>query len=436
MDSRKRQKLLKQRRERDRRLQSFVQRPPLPLSPSMLSGGFGLPDLSEESGNSARSAPPRPTDVHELWWDQYKAADGPGRVAMVREKLAALKPDDPDYEKYFPQAIDDLEPPLGPRAFVTFLEDLERDYPEAFADGLDWHSLYSVGVYANDARWDQLERVVGLLANRLTELTPPLPAILSQLRLCNRTDAAERLLDAVKPFVADPDLMAHASNRYIEWLLFGAYQRCLDCGASDDEIEATYRFSLALGARESKELQRDMRDVIRRLAGREPPWTREELKPGDEQGRRVYLLLVDFQRWLQRERGCAAMVADELRRLMVHAVDGTKDLRSSFLKGLRRVPFETFLARDCLGFMSLTRFHAPAIVCAMYHFYEFLGVSNLVESQVRDVSQLVCRDLWADLRKAAKTEWEEYGFLAKCFPGDRGSFFPVARGQPGQESPD
>ncbi len=377
MDSKKRQKLLKQRSERDRRRQSFVQHPPLPLSPGMPSSGFGLPDLDEESGNSARSAPPRASDVHGLWWDQYKVADG-----------------------------------------------------------LEWHSLYSVGVYANDARWDQLERVVELLANRLTELTPPLPAILSQLRLCNRIAAAERLLDAVKPFVANPDLMPHARNQYIEWLLFGAYQRCLDRGASDDEIEANYRFLLGLGAKESEELQRGQRDFIRRLAGQEPPWTREELKPGDEVGRRVYLLLVDFQRWLQRERGCEPMVADELRRLMVHAIDGTKDLLPSFLKGLRRGPFETFLAQNCLGFMSLTRFHAPAIVCAMYHFYEFLGVSVLVEPQVRDMSQRVCRDLWAELRKAAKAEWQEYRFLAKCFPENRGSFFPAAREQPGQESPD
>ena len=27
------------------------------------------------------------SDVHELWWDQYKVADGPGRVAMVRRNL-------------------------------------------------------------------------------------------------------------------------------------------------------------------------------------------------------------------------------------------------------------------------------------------------------------------------------------------------------------
>jgi hypothetical protein len=397
--------------------------------------GFGLPDLNEEHGNSASSAPSVPRDVHELWWDQYKDADGPGRLAMTREKLASLKPDDPDYETYFPQAIDDLEPLLGPKAFVAFLEDLERDYPEAFADNLDWHSFYIIGVYANDARWDQLERVVERLADRLTELTPPLPAILSQLRLCNCTAAAGRLLDAVKPFVADPDVMPHASNQYIEWLLFGAYQRCLERGASDDEIEAVYRFSLTLGATESEDLLREHRDVIRRLAGQEPRWTREELKPGDEVGRRVYLLLVDFQKWLQQERGCAAMVADELRRVTVHAIDGTRDMLISFLDGLRRVPFETFLVRDCLGFMSLTRFYAPASVCAMYHFYEFLYASNLVKSRTRDVSQLVCCDLWADLRKAAKTEWEEYRFLENCFPGDQGSFFPVARGQTGQESP-
>ncbi len=435
MDPKKRKKLLKQRSERDQKRQSISQRPPSPLSPGMPPSGKGPREHGEVSGQSASAASPRERDVHELWWEQYEGADGPGRLAMAREKLAALKPTDPDYEQYFPQAIDELQPLLGPRDFVAFLEELERGYPEAFADGLDWHALYSVNIYANDARWDQLNRIVDLLANSLTELTPPLSAILSQLRLCNCITAVDRLLDAVKPCLADPDLMPYASNEYIEWLMFGAYQQCLAHGASDEEIEATYQFLLGLGASESKKLQQNQRETIHRMAGQQPPWTREELKPGKDVGRRVYLLLVDYQRWLQRERGCPAMVADELRRLMIDAIDGTKDLLQSFLQGLRRKPFETFLAQRCLGFLSLTRFHAPATVGAMYHFYEFLVVSGLVEPEVRDVSQRICVDLWGKLRAAAKAEWDEYLFLAKCFPSDQGSFFPAACGRPDQESP-
>lgn len=424
MDPSKRKKLLKQRSDRDKKRQSISPRPPSPLSPGMPPSRIGPRDHDADSGKSASTASSRVRDVHELWWDQYNAADGPGRVAMAREKLAALKPTDPDYEVYFPQAIDELQPLLDPRAYVAFLEELEKGYPEAFADGLDWHALYSVGVYANDARWDHLNRIVDLLANSLTDLTPPLSAILSQLRLCNCITATDHLLNAVKPLLADPDLMSYTSDLYIEWLMFGAYQQCLGRGASDEEIEATYRYLLGLGVSESKTLQQCQREIIRRLAGQQSPWTREELKPGNEVGRRVYLLLIDFQRWLQRERGCPAMVADELRRLMVDAIDGTKDLLQSFLQGLRGKPFEAFLAQECLGFLSLTRFHAPAIVGAMYHFYEFLAVSGLVEPEVRDVSQRICCDLWRKLRAAANEEWEEYRFLAKCFPGDQGSFFP------------
>lgn len=248
MDTSKRKKLLKQRSDRDKRRQSISPRPPSPLSPGMPPSGIGPREHDADSGKSASTASSRVRDVHELWWDQYNAADGPGRVAMAREKLAALKPTDPDYEVYFPQAIDELQPLLDPRAYVAFLEELETGYPEAFADGLDWHALYSVGVYANDARWDHLNRIVDLLANSLTDLTPPLSAILSQLRLCNCITATDRLLDAVKPCLADPDLMPHASNEFIEWLMFGAYQQCLAHGASDEEIEATYRFLLSLSA--------------------------------------------------------------------------------------------------------------------------------------------------------------------------------------------
>ena len=90
-----------------------------------------------------------------------------------------------------------------------------------------------------------------------------------------------------------------------------------------------------------------------------------------------------------------------------------KDEVTGFLHGLRRAVFEPHLARK-LDFLSLDRFHAPAGILAMYHFYDFLAESHLVDEAIRQPSQLVCRDLWNDVKKLFQEklcEWRLYEFL-------------------------
>jgi hypothetical protein len=86
---------------------------------------------------------------------------------------------------------------------------------------------------------------------------------------------------------------------------------------------------------------------------------------------------------------------------------------TGFLRGLKRTIFEPHLARK-LGFLSLDRFHAPAGILAMYHFYDFLAEMQLVDATIRQPSQQVCVDLWKEIKnlcQGQRGEWRWYQFL-------------------------
>ena len=107
-------------------------------------------------------------------------------------------------------------------------------------------------------------------------------------------------------------------------------------------------------------------------------------------------------------------MADELRRLVITAIDGIDCPFNGLLAGLGRRDFEPYLARK-LGFMSLDRIHAPATIVAMKHYYDFLQELELVKPGNWQKSQSVCDALWQELRRALKNEWPSYRFLEQYF---------------------
>ena len=50
----------------------------------------------------------------------------------------------------------------------------------------------------------------------------------------------------------------------------------------------------------------------------------------------------------------------------------------------------------------------------MYHLYDFLAETQLVDEKIRQPSQQVCRDLWSEIKNLFQNdrgEWRLYQFL-------------------------
>jgi hypothetical protein len=367
----------------------------------------------------SKPAPPqrREQSPIDLWWDDYVKADGEGRLRMVREKLRTIEPESEWYEALFPEAIDELQSKLPSERYVAFLEELLDQHPGVFDISADWNAWSMAFVYIADERYEDLDRVVRRVAGALQTMDAPSFSLISLLRLAGRDETAQALIDAATPLIDSSGLMGWAEDELIERTLFAAYQRCVAAGATDEAVEDLYRFSSGLGVKDSKRARRDQRDFVLHLAGKaDRQWSRDEfLKDGKKVGRRAYLLLADFSRWLCHSRDIPAIVADEFRRILVTCIDQMDCPVNSFMKGLKRAEFEPFLVRK-LGFMSLDRFHAPATVIGMFHFYDFLVELDLVDEKTRRSAGQVCIAMWKELKRALKREWRNHQFLERYLP--------------------
>ncbi len=369
---------------------------------------------------SSNRSPPRREETEEekqinRWWREYKEADGETRLQMAREKLAALNPEDEQFEAYFPDAISEVEPRLGRERYVAFLEEIRDRWPRVFVQEIDWNVWQMAFVYVADQRWPDLERAVGQMAEELKEVREPFFSLVSFLRLANRGSEVQRLADAAVRLRDTWELMSWAVDEIISWALFQPYQEFVRAGADAEAFDRLWQKCLDLGARDTDESREYHQELGVHLAGlANKRWTRQELLSTKKRVHiKVNLLLVDYDRWLCTARQVPPIVADEFRVILGELLYGMNEDVTEFLHGLKRTVFEPRLARK-LDFMSLDHFHVPAGILAMYHFYDFLAENQLVDETIRRPSQLVCLDLWKEIKNLFQdklNEWRVCQFL-------------------------
>jgi hypothetical protein len=407
-ERRKRKKRRDQQRRKASIREQHVSRPP-------------APEIDPRPESAAPALPERERTPMDEWWEEFADAGGEQQLQMFRDKLETMQPGDEWYEYLVPEAIFELESGLSKAEYVAFLEELRETHPAVFAESADWHARSLAFFYAAQERWEDLDRAMLNYANGMTEVGQPFFSVMSLIRLAGRAQPAQRLIDAAMSLDAFDGLTPWAINNLIEWAVFARYQECVESGAADATVDAVYRYTLEIGCHESEQVRQNQREFALRLAGKSTPFQRDQFrKDNEETRRRMYLLTADFLRWLDVSRGFDPLVADELRRILIRTIDDMECKPTVLFRGLRRADFEPALARK-LGFMSLDRLHAPAVIIAMQHFYDFLAESGLVDSQTSASARSVCRQLWNEQKRVMEDEWQNYRFVEKYLPQSRES---------------
>lgn len=352
----------------------------------------------------------------ELWWGRYSKADGAACLTMTREKLHTICGDDESYNDYFPDAVYELERKLSSTEYVAFLEELHESYPDIYAQSADWHARSMVSEYLAQGKPDEVDRVAMGLANELTKVDDPFFSLMTTVRLAGRAESAQALIDAAVNHLPNSELMYWAVDEILEWAMFAPYQRCVAAGATNEAIEALNAMAHELDLADDEHSRTARRDFAMHLAGLVgTKLNREELTHKDG-WRNVYLLCVDYMRWLCEKHQFEPIVADEFRRLMVTAISRMDCSFGGLLAGLPRQEFDRYLATK-VGFMSLDRVAAPATVVAMKLFYDYLLERELIRPKAYKKSQEVCDQLWEQLlRLFCEEEWRSYAFLEQYLP--------------------
>jgi hypothetical protein len=362
------------------------------------------------------AVPERERTPMDEWWEEFADTEGEQQLRMFRDKLDTMQPGDEWYEYLVPEAIHELERGLSETEYVALLEELRETHPAVFAESAEWHVRTLAFFYTAEKRWEDLDRAILNYADGMNEVGEPFFSVMSLIRLAGRTRAAQRLIDAAMPLATEGGLMPWAIDELIEWAMFARYQECVEAGATDTAIDAVYRYSLDIGCDESEQIRQNQREFALRLASKSRPFQREQFrKDNQETNRRIYLLTADFLRWLGESRGFDPLVADELRCILIRTIDDMECKPTGLFRGLRRADFEPAVARK-LGFMSLDRLHAPAVIIAMQHFYDFLAESEFVDAETVHAAHAICHDLWQELRLGLEQQWHHYRFLEQYLP--------------------
>ena len=313
----------------------------------------------------------------------------------------------------------ELESQLPSAEYVAFLEELHDLRPDVYALSAGWHARAMVFEYLAQGQTAQVDRVVMRLAGEMKEIGDAFFSLTSTIRLAGRSEAAQALIDAAVKQLEGSSLMYWAVDEVIDWAMFAHYQRCVAKGVTEAAVDALHVAAQEIGIEDSDQFQANRRMFALHLAGKSGKrWTKSELISRKKKAlHNIYLLCVDYQRWLCEERRFKAIVADEFRRLVLSAIDGIDCPFNGLLNGLPQQRLDQYLAGK-LGFMSLHRIAAPATVIAMKHYYDFLKELELVNAKPWQNSQAVCDCLWEQLKGVFdEGEWKAYTFLEEYLPG-------------------
>jgi hypothetical protein len=352
------------------------------------------------------------------WWNDFSEAGVEKRLRMVCEVLETAAPDGEWCTGVFPDAISKLQDGLGPERYAALLEEVLDSRPDVFDMDAIWYLYYAAGACISNGRRGQLEGMASRVAGLTEAVDEPHFAVISILRLGGQERAAQLMLDAAIPVMRTSGLMPWGIDQLIEWAMFEPKQRCTAAGVTGEAIEESYQAVGRLFCDDDKLARSAYRTIVTQWAGKtERNWTLQDfsLPETNRAGHHVYLLLIDFMRWLSECRGLPPVVSDEFRSILMQCGDAMDGPVNKLLTGLERRDMEPYVAGK-LDILSLDRIHAPAAVVGMLYLYDFLRERGLVDGAAYMSTVSMLTELWKELRQVMDYEWHRYAFLEHWLP--------------------
>lgn len=136
------------------------------------------------------------------------------------------------------------------------------------------------------------------------------------------------------------------------------------------------------------------------------------LGQAESAGFNLYLLSLDFGRWLAEERQMPPLVADTMRCFVFWCLVEMREKSDGNPLTLHRQQLDKYLAR-LLGFMSLLHLRGVATLIGMRHFQDFMLSVNLIDEGEHRRARRICDDLWSQMHRALGDTAPDFAFLNK-----------------------
>jgi hypothetical protein len=362
---------------------------------------------------SAPEPPPRPRDDWDDWHDRYRAAAPMAKLDMLRALLAEDRP--PAFYKDIEFASVVLDLPHGDlapdanAAYIPFLEELFAGRPDVFNLGAEWFVRHMAYAYVKAGRERDIARLLPPLLDEAHRPDDPLFDVIDLVRLADLYTESRALVFATLAKADHVDFTPSAVDDLVDLTAYFLYREAIEAGCTPAALAELRRQLAEVRCDPSEERLAAM------LAHRSGTAARriglaDVRGQSESAGFNLYLLSLDFGRWLTIERQVSPLVADTLRHFVQVCLVEMRDESDPNPLILRQQRLDRYLAQ-LLGFMSVMHLRGVATLIAMRQFYQFLAATSLTEEAEHGRAKRICDELWLQMHRALGDSAPDYAFL-------------------------
>jgi hypothetical protein len=316
----------------------------------------------------------------DAWYSRFDAADGTGRLSLLRALIESDHSKAAFEEMDLPEAVLALGAAIAartPKAYFDFLSDLRQRRPDVFELEAVWYVREMVYAALAAGAHQRMDWVVAPLLE-VPHLNADVTAdVLDVLMLSGCSQAAAALTLAACRRLAEADLMPWAEHELLD--------RRHACSLIAD-IEAGLDLSEPALGKLLESLTRDgfegdvrtVREILGHLSGTVPgSWHQRDLLVTAGTGRQPYLITLDFASHLVRGKGLTFIAAEALRGFVGLYFQATAEKADKQIFVLSPHRLADYISGLC-GMASLQQTRAVATVRGLVAFWEYLAAHDLI----------------------------------------------------------
>ena len=362
--------------------------------------------------------PSRPRDEWDDWYDRYRAVDPAAKVNMLRTLLAESRPPEFYKDLEFVSLVLDLQRDLSPNGEETslsFFEEMLASHPDVFNLGAEWFARRMAYAYVRSGRERDIARVLPCLLDEAHKTDDPFFDLIDLVHLADLREESRTLTFAAIKQSAHTQLTPWAIDDLVELAVFFLYHEVIEAGRTAEAMAELRKQLPEIDCNPSDEHLTAM--LAHRAGVADRSLERKDLLGRDEPaGFNLYLLSLDFGRWLTVERRLSPLVADTMRHFVNVCLVEMREESDCDPLVLHQQRLDKYLAQ-LLGLMSVMYSRGVATLIGMRHFRDFLAAVNLVGEGEHRRAKRICDDLWSQMHRALGDTVPDYAFLNKYLCG-------------------
>lgn len=294
-------------------------------------------------------------------------------------------------------------------AYIALLEEMLASRPDVFHLGADWFVRRMAYAYLRTGRDLDISRLLPCLLDDTYEPNEAAFDLVDFLRLAGLHEESRSLTFAMIKQTGRGGYMAWAVEELIEFAVFFLYNEAIEAGRTPESLSELRRQLAQIDCDPTEEALTAMLDhragtVNRRLE-------REDVLGRDEPaGFNLYLLSLDFGRWLTTERRMPPLVADTMRCFVYWCLSEMQERSDRNPLTLHQQRLDRYLA-GLLGFLSLLRLRGIATLIGMRHFFDFLLAAGFIDQGQHRRARWICDDLWGQVQGVVEDDAADFAFL-------------------------